>query len=303
MEVVASGDAEVNDDDDERDRPPQSIKTGQWQGTYLWMAPEATGLNKSRGYPKGRVCVDRKAETTASKFGATDWFSFGVMLWEMVVRKMPNEGLGEAFESDRIDKVWVNAKGQEDYSMKLDKTTSSMKGGEWKEDYRHVAIAYYNGNRPEIPQDCPTLLSKLMVACWQDRQQDRPSSSFMARLIAKTTSTAADTAGDEIDAVPLERWLEVPPPRKELTYDGLLSEVGIADKKEELGEYLSNGSELVELAQMDEQDLYDDIIDDPALGLAAEVKARFRAQVAELRGGKEEGTEQTASQPDAALAL
>ena len=125
----------------------------------------------------------------------------------------------------------------------------------------------------------------------------------MARLIAKTTSTAADTAGDEIDAVPLERWLEVPPPRQELTYDGLLSEVGIADKKEELGEYLSNGSELVELSQMDEEDLSDDILDDPDLGLAAEVKARFRAQVAELKGGKEEGTEQTASQPDAALAL
>ena len=116
----------------------------------------------------------------------------------------------------------------------------------------------------------------------------------MARLIGKTSDT--------LDAVPLERWLEAPPPRQELTYDGILSEAGIADMKEQLGEYLSDGSELVELAQMDEEDLNDDILDDLDLGLAAEVKARFRAKVAQLswlRGG----SEQPASQPDAVIAL
>ena len=41
----------------------------------------------------------------------------------------------------------------------------------------------------------------------------------------------------------------------ELTYDGMLPEAGIANMKEKLGDYLPNGSELVELAQMDEQGL------------------------------------------------
>jgi hypothetical protein len=69
--------------------------------------------------------------------------------------------MGEAFQGDLIDKVWVHANGQEDRTM---------------------AKAYFHGSRLEIPGDCPPLLSKLMVACWQDKQQDRPTTSFMRRL-------------------------------------------------------------------------------------------------------------------------
>ena len=71
----------------------------------------------------------------------------------------------------------------------------------WKEDYRAVAKAYYHGNRPEIPADCPGLLAKLMVACWQDKQQDRPTSDFMQSL-------ADESKGTGKDKLPETLWLE-----------------------------------------------------------------------------------------------
>ena len=240
-----------------------STQTAQWLGTYLWMPPEATGMNAEKGYPKGRICAE--PDQPDSTFGASDWFSFGIMLWEMVTRQLPNEGMGEAFQGDLIDKVWVRANGQEDRTIKHGQSTSG--GGQWKEDFRAVAKAYFHGNRPEIPDDCPPLLSKLMVACWQDKQQDRPTSSFMQRLS---------------DLLPDEQWLE--PPAQELSYEEFLGQLGLADKKDELAEYLSPGAELVELKQMDPEDLQEDILNDQDLGFGEETKTRFRAAVAELNG-------------------
>jgi hypothetical protein len=205
------------------------------------------------------------------------------MLWEMVTRQLPNEGMGLAFQGDLIDKVWVRANGQEDRTIKRGQSTSG--GGQWKEDFRAVAKAYFHGNRPEIPDDYPPLLSKLMVACWQDKQQDRPTSSFMWRLS---------------DLLPDEQWLE--PPAQELTYDEFLGQLGLADKKDELAEYLSPGAELVELKQMDPEDLQEDILNDQDLGFDEETKTRFRAAVAELSGsdggegdGDDEEEEKSAS--------
>lgn len=49
-------------------------------------------------------------------------------------------------------------------------------GGQWTKDFRDIARAYYNGTRPEIPEHCPKLLSRLMEACWQDKQEHWPKS-------------------------------------------------------------------------------------------------------------------------------
>ena len=138
-----------------------------------------------------------------------------------------------------------------------------------------MAKAYFHGSRPEIPDDCPPLLSKLMVACWQDKQQDRPTSAFMRRLSG---------------LLPDEQWLE--PPAQELSYDEFLGQLGLADKKDELAEYLSQpGAELVELKQMDPEDLQEDILNDQDLGFDEETKVRFRAAVAELNGSRVGGGE------------
>eukprot|EP01046_Picozoa_sp_COSAG06_P011644 COSAG06_NODE_668_length_13234_cov_75.848268_2_plen_496_part_00 len=266
--------AVVSEDDKDtmEDAHLQSAKTEQWLGTYLWMPPECTGLNAEKDYPKGRVCAQPSKEATDSKFGAPDWFSFGIMLWEMVTQQLPHTGLGLATDDEGHleQRVWVDINGKEKRDVK--RGSEPAGGGEWKEDYRTVATAYYNSNRPSIPTDCPTLLSALMVACWQDRQQDRPSSSFMARLVA-----------DE-DQLPVERWLEAPQPQQEPTYDSFLVGLGMEDRKVDLAEYLSKpGDELTELRQMDEQDLDDDILEDGDLGFDEEMKARFRAAVAELK--------------------
>ena len=59
---------------------------------------------------------------------------------------------------------------------------------------------------------------------------------------------------------------------------------GGQEVKGDLADYLSKpGAELTELVQMDEQDLDDDILEDDDLGFDEEMKARFRAAVAELK--------------------
>ena len=248
------------------DQHGQTLKTGQWLGTYLWMPPECCGINAGQGYVKGQVCTDRAKETAASKFGASDWFSFGIMVWEMVARERPS---AEALNLSSIGEVWVSKDGKERRDVARG---SEPEGGEWTKDFLSIARAYYNGTRPEIPDDCPTLLSKLMVACWQDKQQERPTSTFMRRLA--TT-----------DELPVERWLQVPPAEPKMrTFVDFLMEIGLHDKKEALAEYLEEGNELRDLKQMDEDELNEDVLDDGDLGLDESVKARFRAAVAGLKG-------------------
>ena len=255
-----------------------STQAAQWLGTYLWMPPKATGLNTERGYPKGRICVEPDEHTVGSQFGSSDWFSFGIMLWEMLEQELPHAGLGEAFSEELIAQVWVNDSGCEDRSLNPDDYTDAARSGmtlhpltdskgHWAQDFRAVAKAYFNGNRPEIPGDCPPLLSKLMIACWQDKQQDRPTSSFMQRLT---------------DQLPAEQWLE--PPGEAISYAEFLEQLGLADKEDELAEYLSEpGAELTELKQMEPEDLDEDVLNDDELGFDEDTKARFRAAVIELR--------------------
>jgi serine/threonine protein kinase len=284
-----------------------SSRKNGWLGTYLWMSPEATGLNVERGYEKGRVCARASDASEGvdgvkdSIFGASDWFSFGIVVWEMWTKQLPHNGMGLAFSEEMIEQVWVNETGEEDRSLKPGDYTaqarSTMKkhpltnsAGQWTEDLRAIAKAYYNGNRPAIPADCPVLLSKLMAACWQDRQQDRPKSFFMQRLAYQ------DDRGMSEEPV-IARWLAPP----ELPYDAFLRKVRLADRKEELADYLGKDTELTELAQMDEDDLSSDILDDVDLDFDEDTKERFRAAVSELKGHQESTS--TANQPGAVGAL
>jgi hypothetical protein len=206
--------------------------------------------------------------------------------------------LGEAFSEELIAQVWVNDSGCEDRSLNPDDYTAAARSGmtlhpltdskgHWAQDFRAVAKAYFNGNRPEIPGDCPPLLSRLMIACWQDKQQDRPTSSFMQRLA---------------EQLPDERWLE--PPGEEISYTDFLAKLGLEARKDDLAEYLSTpGKELVEIKQMDKDELDEDILDD--IGFDEATKARFQAAVAELNdssgGGGEVGGETESGGACAAL--
>jgi serine/threonine protein kinase len=272
----------------------------RWIGTYLYMAPEATGLNAENDNEKGRVLFkplktgaeveedEEEEEDPPSVFGASDWFSFGIVIWEMVTRSAPVQGMGEAFQGDLIEKVWVAADGKEDRSMVYrpgDRSQEQGGGaGQWREDYRAVAKAYYRGNRPQIPDSCPPLLAKLMIACWQDKQEDRPTAETMKQLV--------DVASD--------KWLEPPPSLP--TYDEFLSTSKAGLTRDDLAEYLSDGAELVELIQMDEQDLKDDILHEVCADNPA-ARDEFYAAVLKLKDFGKRDDSSTANRPDACQVL
>eukprot|EP01044_Picomonas_judraskeda_P005847 COSAG03_NODE_568_length_6912_cov_10.332404_1_plen_947_part_10 len=68
----------------------------------------------------------------------------------------------------------------------------------------------------------------------------------------------------------------------EPTYDDFLAMVGLQDKKAELAEYLTEGAELQQLQQMDDEDeLDEDILDD--LGLDEETKTQFHEKLQALK--------------------
>jgi serine/threonine protein kinase len=62
-----------------------------WIGTYLYMSPEATGLNAENNYFKGRIestldTSEKDGKGGRPLFGASDSFSFGIMLFIMMTR-------------------------------------------------------------------------------------------------------------------------------------------------------------------------------------------------------------------------
>ena len=256
-----------------------SVKVDKWLGTYLWMAPEATGLNAEKGFEHGHISQE-PAEPT---FGATDVFSLSLMVWEMVTRELPHEGLSLGDFSE----VWVSNSGKEDRRVTKGNEPA---GGTWTKDFRHVAKSYYNGNRPTVPGDCPTLLAKLMVAGWAAKQGDRPSSAYLQRLV------------DEIDP---ERWWLKPPDApagdgQPASYTVFLTKLGLQDKVKALADCgLDEGLELKQLTEHDDQELDDDILNDEDLDLDDETKESFRAAVAELKGQAAAAAQSQAAESDA----
>ena len=76
-----------------------------------------------------------------------------------------------------------------------------------------------------------------------------------------------------------------------LTITGAFLEmVGLQDKKEELAEYLTEGAELDQLKQMDEDELDEDILDD--LGLDEETKNAFHEKLQALKNAQADDKQQ-----------
>ena len=73
-------------------------------------------------------------------------------------------------------------------------------------------------------------------------------------------------------------------------YDGFLESLQLVDKRDALADCgLDDGLELVQLQQMDTSDLQDDILEDPDLALAEEIKASFLAAVTALKDQQQAG--------------
>eukprot|EP00300_Choanocystis_sp_HF-7_P030142 c38907_g1_i1.p1 GENE.c38907_g1_i1~~c38907_g1_i1.p1 ORF type:complete len:558 (-),score=99.18 c38907_g1_i1:90-1763(-) len=106
-------------------RPANQVLTEK-VGTYQFMAPEMFS---------GKQRYNEKV----------DVYAFGIMLWEIVVGKLPY---------------------------------ASMLGTQ-------VPLCVQNGTRPPIPDDCPQFLSTLMAQCWDTNPLNRPPMAYVATQLSQ----------------------------------------------------------------------------------------------------------------------
>lgn len=198
-------------------------------------------------------CTGQDREKYGQVGSAADVFSFAVMLWEMLMGKRVRQG----FPDNQLGFV-TNKKGRR------------------VEDLKSVARWLLAGKRPEIYAAFPTPLRLLLEACWQAMPTDRMTFQIIVPVLTglrdgASSSGFMDAEDTDTRAVP--------------EYDSFLATLGMQDQKQALASYLSFGSELTELKQMDEEDLRADIVDDDDLGWDFDTRDRFTSAVAELRLG------------------
>jgi serine/threonine protein kinase len=102
-------------------------------GTFEYMSPEATG----------------KSATLGGVSNASDVFSFGVVLWEMLLGMRVRKG----FSGREVGTIVVDGKRME--------------------NLQSVAEWMFDGSRPEIPHTLPPPLRFLMEACWAPTPAER----------------------------------------------------------------------------------------------------------------------------------
>ena len=197
-------------------------------GTWEYLAPE--GWKRKYGKPGF----------------ASDIFSFGLMLWEMVARS-------------RIYKAFPGI--------------ADIKAADGSAKVELVAARLATtGQRPEASSGCPAALYKVMQACWVMEMTERPKAPQLLTAIQgiRATNGALDPPEPVAEA-------------RDLTFEDFLQQLDLTDKKDDLAAYLGQGNELRELKQMDEDDLNGDILDDGDLGLDEDAKDKFRDAVVALR--------------------
>lgn len=126
---------EYKEDDDARIGDENKIAP---YGTWEYMAPE---------------CWKRKYGKPGF---ASDIFSFGLMLWEMVARM-------------RVYTVFPGV--------------ADIANADGSANVKLVAARLASGQRPEAPEGCPVLLFKLMQACWVNNMEDRPTAARLLHAI------------------------------------------------------------------------------------------------------------------------
>ena len=219
----------------------------------LVLPQEATGINVEKGFKFGKIVTDPEDEC----FGATDVFSFGLMLYTMFTRS----------------EMWFTDEGRPPLP------TMPGDDGNPVKNMKQVAIWYFNGERPvfddlqasdRLFDSFPPLLRLLIERCWASEQSDRLHFEEIESLLSDASLG----------------WLTPSPPRScadPITYDKFLADLDLMDNRETLADCgLDEGLELQQLREMDEDELKEDILEDDDLGLDEDTKAAFREAVAAL---------------------
>ena len=154
-------------------------------------------------------------------------------------------------------------------------------------DVAMIVARLESGQRPLAPNGCPVVLFQLMQACWVRDTKQRPVASDVLQLLRTIREKSEQYLHDIV--------IVATPESTELSYDDFLTRLGMTNKKDALAELLQEGKELVELAQMDEDDFSDDILEDPDLALDDEGKAEFKKAVLALTDGSGGDTDASSS--------
>ena len=189
-------------------------------------------------------CLSRKYGRPAF---ASDVYSVGVILWELWAKRRVYTGFRNLEEN--VDKAHFEETGESRVDVKL--VAKRMASG---------------GQRPELPAECPVLWSLLMQACWEAAIDARPT---FPQVLAVLTAMAADPSwaepppADEAEP-PAQAAAEAEPvdPREE--YAAWLASIGLQAKEDAILCYLSVGSPLKDIKQMDDEDMKD-MLDDEGI--------------------------------------
>ena len=230
-------------------------------GSFEYMSPE---------------CWKREYGTPSA---ASDIFSLGLVMWEMLARRRISDFL---LDENNPDHTCVD------------------KNGKTVRDVAVVPVLLVKGERPrftgllpEVREQCGWhVYYRLMQACWVAEIGKRPTAARVAEALrlaksyVRSEQTEQEIAALEAEASPEEvatLEAEASPGNGEAAvgYDDFLVMVGVQDKKEELAEYLTEGGELDQLKQMDDEELDEDILDD--LGLDEETKTSFHEALRTLQ--------------------
>eukprot|EP01046_Picozoa_sp_COSAG06_P006835 COSAG06_NODE_326_length_17450_cov_287.265921_10_plen_285_part_00 len=179
------------------------------------------------------------------------------MFWEMIARS----------------RIYTAFRGFED-DDEAPTRISADANGQAEVDVSQIAARLAIGQRPGATSECPQLLYKLMRACWVHEMDERLTASELLSIITTMRQREARGIFEELAVEP----------QSEITYDEFLGQLNLDHRKGDLAEYLSNpGSELQELKQMCDDELYDDILSDDDLGFDHETRTKFAEAVCALR--------------------